>query len=408
MEGSFTRLTVPVMILVALAGCKMHQTAPRPTIPIVERIINDTQSPEHKFLHAFNPASPHGDIVLLDAPERCFCLSERFLSCDDRDNVDGGPAQDFLPDFAGERITSALDIVYTPYDRFAAAGNGDALRDVTVRAALAAMDTLCSLGPFDHEMKSRKPSAKLLLITSPFMAAYGGFDVDTLFRSTVGTVPVLSGPEVMFSCVMDAREGASNIAVLSDSAAVRAGVYQTIFKEYCRKRGDSYSTLTALAVPGDESDDPDSPAFGTPSDAFKQILDQYSRSGRSAALNALVVDDFTFPIDSLRASYGTILSHPSDENAFYRKMLAKDFTFIDGAKTVTDACYRYLRTRNLFTHNVAYPIASAFITSPEAKGYMLMDFDINTLPVEMTDLLQSLAPATYKMYVQDQHHARGN
>ena len=80
-------------------------------------------------------------------------------------------------------------------------------------------------------------------------------------------------------------------------------------------------------------------------------------------------------------------------------MLAKDFDIIDGARVVTDACYRYLREHNLFTHNIAYPIAAAFITSPEAKGYMLMDFDINALPMEITEELQADAPETYKMYV---------
>ena len=409
MQGTFTRMTVLVVFLTLLAGCKMHQTAPRPTIPLVERIINDLQCPEHRMLSSFDAADPHGDIVLLDSPERCFNLSERFVTCDDRDNVDGLRTPDQLPDFAGERITSILDIVYTPYDRFVAAGNDDALREVTARAALAAMDTVCSLGPFDHEKRSRKPSAKLLVITSPFMAAHGGFDVDTLFLSTAGSVPVLSGPEVMMARVMDAREGASNIGILSDSASVHSGVYQTVFKELCRKRGDTYSTLSTFAVPGEvASDSLALSAADMTADAFKQILDQYSRSGRSTALNAIVVDDYSFPIDSLRSSYQSILSHPSEENAFYRKMLAKDFEFIDGAQAVTEACYRYLREKNLFTHNIAYPVASAFITSPEAKGYMLTDFDVNTLPAESIDRLQDVAPTTYKMYVQDQYHARGN
>ena len=409
MQGTFTRMTVLVVFLTLLAGCKMHQTAPRPTIPLVERILGDLQSPEHKMLVSFDAADTHGDIVLLDSPERCFDLSERFVTCDDRDNVDGLRVPDELPDFAGERITSILDIVYTPYERFVSAGNADALREVTVRAVVSAMDTVCSLGPFDHEQKSRKPSAKLLVISSPYLAACGGFDVDTLFRSTAGAVPVLSGPEVMMARVMDARDGASNICILSDSAAVQSGVYQTVFKELCRKRGDRVSTLSAFALPdGFASDSLALSAAEMPADAFKLILDQYARSGRSTALNAIVVDDFRFPIDVLRASYAEILNHPSEENAFYRKMLSKDFEFIDGAQAVTDACYRYLREKNLFTHHIAYPVAAAFLTSPESKSYMLTDFDIHTLPAEMGDLLQSLAPATFKMYVQDQHHARGN
>ena len=126
------------------------------------------------------------------------------------------------------------------------------------------------------------------------------------------------------------------------------------------------------------------------------------------ALDALIFDDPSVCIDSLRASYRLILNQPSDENAYYRKMLSKGFVIVDGASVVTDACYRLLREKNLFTHNIAYPIAAAYLTSPEAKGFQLMDFDLNALPVEMAEALRSAAPATYKMYVQDQYHARGN
>ena len=159
MKGTFTRLTVLVVLLSSLAGCKMGQAPSRPTIPLVERIIGDTQSPEYKYLSRFDAGDSHGDIVLIDAPERAFALSERLVLCDDHENVDGSAQADQLPDFAGERITTLVDLLYTPYDRFVAAGNGDALREVTVRAAIAAVDTACCLGPFDHENRSWKPAA---------------------------------------------------------------------------------------------------------------------------------------------------------------------------------------------------------------------------------------------------------
>ena len=407
MKTKFQLLLAFLFLLPVLPGCRMYQSSPRPTIPLVERVINDHQCAEHQLLAGFDAKNPHGDIVLLDTPERCFYLSERFVTCDERDNVDGHATVDLLPDFAGERITSVIDLLYTPYDRFVTADNASALREVTVRAALSAVDTACCLGPFDHERRSRKPAAKLIILSSPYMAANGGFDLDTLFRSTGASVPVLSAPEVMFSRVKKTHPGAVNIGVLSDSLTTACGVYQAVFKDWCRKAGDSYSTLFAFSMPED-ADSLSLSAADLSSDAFKQILDQYSRAGKSSALTALVVDEHSVCIDSLRASYQRILSRPSDENAFYRKMLAKDFEFIDGARALTDACYQYLRENNLFTHNISYPVAAAYVTSPEAKGYLLMDFDVNVLPVEMTDNLQRTAPATFKMYVQDQYHARGN
>ena len=409
MKSTITRLAAVVFCLSAFAGCKMNQTAPRPTIPLVERIINDTQSPEHHALARFDPQDPHGDIVILDAPGRCFYFSERFLTCDDHDNVDGRACPDHLPDFAGERITSVIDLVYTPYSRFVLADNASALREVTVRAAVSAVDTACCLGPFDHEKRSWKPSAKLLVITSPYMAACGAFDVDTLFRATRSAVPMLSGPEVMMEQVMDGHEGAVSIGILTDSLTAASGVYPLIFKEVCRKRGDPYSSLSTFAVPAEASSDSLAlSAAHLPSDLFKMILDQHATSGRTAPLNAMVIDVHSVCIDSLEVSYQRILNRPSDENAFYRKMLSKDFTFVDGARALTDACYRYLRNRNLFTHNIAYPQASAYLTSPESSEYMLMDFDLNGIPTEMADEIRRTSPETFKMYVQDQYHARGN
>ena len=409
MKISFARQIACVLLFLAATGCGMLQTSPRPTIPLVERIIGDTQSPEYQFLSRFDAGDPRGDIVLLDTPERCFRLSERLVRCDVRDNVDGFAASDLLPDFAGERITTLIDLLYTPYSRFVLADNGDALREVTVRAALAAVDTACCLGPFDHEKRSSKPSAKLLVISSPYMAAFGGFDVDTLFRSTGAFVPVISAPVTMMTQVMEARGRAVNMGVLSDSLTALSGCYQILFDDLCRQRGDEVSSLSAFALPDHAASDSLAVSpVDMPSDPFKRILDQYAKTGKATALDVLIVDTYSVSADTLRALYRQILNQPSDENAYYRKMLAKDFDIIDGARVVTDACYRYLREHNLFTHNIAYPIAAAFITSPEAKGYMLMDFDVNALPLEMTQELQADAPETFKMYVQDQYHARRN
>lgn len=406
MRFNFVSLTVCAVLLSAVGGCRMHPETGRSTIPAVERILGDPDCREAKILAAFDPRNTQGDIVLIDNPERCFALSEALVKCDARDNIDGTPGPDFLPDFAGERITTLIDLQYPPYARFLEAENSDALREVSVRAVISALDTACCLGPFDHEFRSSKPVAKLLVVSSPYMTAYGGFDIDTLFRSSGVRVPVVSATEVMMQQALSSREGAVLFGMLSDRTTAASGVYQNVFRNLARKRGDQISRVFCFSLP-DKEETPDSLAAAQP-DLLKHVLDQYSRSGENRALNALVVDDVSVSVESLLASYANILNSPSDENAYYRKLISRDFVIIDGIAAVTDACYSFLRGNNLFTHNIAYPDAKAYITSPEGGIFTLMDFEFSEIPVELIASLEKLAPKTLSLYVQDQHKARGN
>ena len=406
MKIKFVSLTVCAVLLSALGGCRMHPETGRPTIPAVERILGDPDCREAKILAAFDPRNTQGDVVLIDSPERCFALSEALVKCDARDNIDGTPGPDFLPDFAGERITTLIDLQYPPYARFLEAENSDALREISVRAVLSALDTACCLGPYDHEFRSSKPAAKLLVVSSPYLIAYGGFDIDTLFRSSAVRVPVVSATEVMMQQALSSREGAVLFGMLSDETTAASDVYEKIFRNLARKRGDRISRVFSFSIPG-KTEAPDSLSDAQP-DLLKHVLDQFSRSGESRALNALVVDDASVSVESLRASYATILNSPSEENAYYRKLISRDFVIIDGITAVTDACYAFLRGNNLFTHNIAYPDAKAYITSPEGGIFTLMDFEFSEIPVEMIASLESLAPKTLSLYVQNQHKARGN
>ena len=406
MRIHFVSLTVCAVLLSAVGGCRMHPETGRPTIPAVERILGDPDCREAKILAAFDPRNTQGDIVLIDNPERCFTLSEALVKCDARDNIDGTPGPDYLPDFAGERITTLIDLQYPPYSRFLEAENVDALREVTVRAVLSAVDTACCLGPYDHEFRSSKPAAKLLVISSPYLTAYGGFDIDTLFRSSGVRVPVVSATEVMMQRALSSREGAVLFGMLSDRTTAASGVYEKVFRDLARKRGDPISRVFSFSIPGKE-EAADSLSDAQP-DLLKRALDQFSRSGESRALNALVVDDASVSVEDLRSSYAGILNSPSEENAYYRKLISRDFVIIDGLAAVTDACYAFLRENNLFTHNIAYPDAKAYITSPEGGIFTLMDFELGDIPAEMIDLLENLAPKTLSLYVQDQHKARGN
>lgn len=389
-------------LFAAVAGCGIKQTDTADILPLVEKIISAPQSAEYQVLGAVDPGSPKGSLTILDSPGRCAGLSEYMMCVDAFDNVDGVPAPDGLPDFAGETITSILDIVYTPYGRFISAGNVDALREVAVRASLAAIDTSACLGPFDHESRSRKERAKLLILSSPYMAAHGLSDIDTLFSVTGAEVPVVCPAEAMVEQLFASRAGTLNVGVMTDTATAESGVHQLVFSNVASRHGDASSVCITLPVPVSGSEEDWAP------DILGAWLEAYAASGRTIPLTALLVDDMSVSAEDLRASLSRIQSLPEEEYVFLRKFLAKDFEIIDSRETAVRECYHILRERNLFTHNIAYPHAASYITSPEAGKYELMDFSQTDLPDSLLLEMEVSAPKTTKSYVQNQHFSGGN
>ena len=64
----------------------------------------------------------------------------------------------------------------------------------------------------------------------------------------------------------------------------------------------------------------------------------------------------------------------------FDRILAPNFHFIQPAPSLTDACYRLLRDRNLFTHNIAYPSARYYRTEEDRDGsFVLVEIGANYL-----------------------------
>ena len=125
--------------------------------------------------------SSDGSIFIVGEPLESLHLSEALMCSDDFDNVTGTAHPDALPDFAGEEICSLLDKANSPYRGYLKASNSSFLRDLTVRHVVESLDSAVFISPFDKEGMGRRKAAKLIVLASPYMAAYGRFDADTFF-----------------------------------------------------------------------------------------------------------------------------------------------------------------------------------------------------------------------------------
>ncbi len=336
--------------LIFLASCGRVQQAPAPPVRLVSDIISDSRLPEHGLVSGFNADDAEKSIYVVGAPDRCEYLRRELVSCDYFDNVDGRMVSDGLPDFAGEVVCTVLDYANAPYQQFLDGDREDRLREVAVRSVIAAMDTVCFISEYDQNGVASKPLPKLLVLESPFASGFGMYDVDSLFSALRCNLPVINPLRAMMDKVFDGRKSNAMVGVITGREYLSTGGYTSYLQEKARSRGLLSSDCVVL---------PASPDAGDPLIAF---LEGYLAAGYSRPLDAILVDDFTVDVQKMRDALVRITDINNGESLSYGKLIAPGCVILDAALTVSSECYRYLRKRNLFTHDIAYPRSLAFRT----------------------------------------------
>ena len=356
-SGTFA-ICLAITATLVSGGCHDTVHTGRATVLYVEEILT-SQGWEWDVLSSFDPRESRGSITVLDQDNVAASLVERFLKVDAVDNIDGRAVPDGLPDFAGEQI----DIIADESCLNIPLSESEELRTAAVRTFMAALDTAFSLGAFDDERLQSKLPAKLVVYTSSINAEAGAFDVDTLCRSTECTIPVVFPSRVVIGQQLDRNIEHLHIAVLTDSLTAASGVYPRIFDEMSRSRGILGTGCTAFYA-GSSSD-------------MNSILSLYKASGGNMPISALLIDDRSVNIEMLKTSLEEVLSVQNEANLNSRKLITRDLTLVDVEKAVADECYRILRHRNIFTHNISYPVSKSFMTvkSSSGDGYNLVEKD---------------------------------
>ena len=324
----------------AMWGCDRYVGPSRQTVPYVESVLAGSDRHTLGLLAASRVPLPSGSIVFIGNSADCNAFAEGFAACDERDNVDARPFPDGLADFAGETLVCISDDYTVDFADTAACR---AFRERTVRKVVAALDTLAHVSPFDLEGLIRKPAAKLVILGDLEMCEYGGFDVDTLLRSTSCDIPVVHPVDHMFGTLFDSGRGrAMNIGVIADVDGVADSLrYVSAFMRHAARRGlseDSRCFVFPSAAEGDS--------------LLHRLVLSYARENRRP-LDAVVVDDYGLDVDSLKSELADMISVMSESSMTYGRFLARDFVLMDVFGEVCSACHSILRERNLFTHDIS-------------------------------------------------------
>ena len=339
--------------LIALA-CTRPVTVVRPTVPLVMDILADPSSQYNEILKSFDPASSKGVLTVVGDGERSSALAAELAECDRFDNIDAKSSPDGLPDFSGETIACIRDDANAPYSGFLLDGRESVLREIAVRNLLYSLDSLCSIGPYDREKLVVKETSKLVVMASPFAAAYGAFDVDTLCRSLGAAVPVIYPVRSMMLKAMDRCRMSLNLAVLTDVDSLCLDIYKTIFNDALEVRDVPKANCQAFRTDTVSRDGA----------ILQNLLEAYLAEGNTAPIDAVVIDDYSVSADELTASFEEIFNTPSEVNLRYRQLLSRAFFVVEPFSTVAEECYGYMRAHTLFTHRIAYPLSKSFRTVP--------------------------------------------
>ncbi len=138
-----------------------------------------------------------------------------------------------------------------------------------------------------------------------------------------------------------------------------------------------------------------------------------SEEGRQA-LREIAVRSSISAIDSLCRCKVLILCSPElavrggdDVSDFFEKIgcdvpviYSADSTFSPAAE-----CFEIMREKNLFTHNISWPVARLLMTLPSDAGRpsSFVGFEDSLVPESFADTVGILAPNTFVSYVQNKH-----
>ena len=356
------KLIAGIAVLLSFVACHERKVVLRDTIPYVKQLAADSAD-TYPLLRSYLAAGTRGSIVIIGEPEASLSLASQFKSVDAVDNIDGKAASDSLPDFSGESFDVVMDLYNAPYIRMASSCP-DSLREVAVRNAVMAVDSIAYSNALDASSRLLKSRAKVFVLASSLLDEFGRFDIDTLFWMA-GREPVILTPvEAMLDAAK--RAGCTRVAVWAPEQARPA--YEAAAKDYGME-------LTVVSTTGN----------GILRPAFRDMMRIYRTDHPNDVLDAVLLDSFTADLDELYAEQEHIHRQITEADMACDRILAPHFQFIEPKASLTSACYRLLREKNLFTHDIAYPSVRYFQTEENWDGdYVFVEIGANYLFPEKT------------------------
>ena len=146
----------------------------------------------------------------------------------------------------------------------------------------------------------------------------------------------------------------------------------------------------------------------SPYDSLSRSEEGKLRLREIAVRNALAVLDSTSNCKVLIICSPQLAEQGGDDVSDFFEKIGCEMPVIystDSTFSFTRECYKLMREKNLFTHNIAYPIARLLMTIADSHRppFSVISFEDNLVPDSFADTVGVFAPNTFVSYVQNKH-----
>jgi glutamate racemase len=351
-------------------------------------------------------------IGIFDSGTGGLTVLEKFIVCDEYNNVTGEPQPDGIPDFEGEHFNYLGDNANMPYGNYSNENKTNYLRELIIKDALFLLKD--------------KPS-KIIVVACNTATAYGLSDIKTLLEKSGTGIKVIGVINAGVNATLQPldRNGDYAIGVLATAGTIASNAYeQTILKTKDELGFKGNITVVnqagigfAESVDGEKDytdrsllamcDNYRGPVCGSSEQNINpnmlnvynfdktngalfikksnegmhiqlnssgnyarfhlvSLIEKYRQSGNTTPLKRIILGCTHYPylLDTLNQVITELRNYTENGEYIYKKLISDDFEFIDPALFTAKECYEALRTNNLLIPQSSETVVNAYISIP--------------------------------------------
>ncbi|MDR1198221.1 MAG: hypothetical protein LBK94_04310 [Prevotellaceae bacterium] len=412
LKSRMKTVAVSTVLLMSLS-CNSKKTERSNEIPIISKILYDTSSMFYTDFSKYPKERKPLSIGIFDSGTGGLTVLEKFIICDEYNNLTGEMQPDGIPDFANENFDYLGDIANMPYGNYAQENKTEYLRELVIKDALFLL---------------REKPSKIIVVACNTATAYGLEDISALLEKSDTGIRVIGVINAGVNATLSPldRNADYAIGVLATAGTIASNAYEkTILKT--RDEMGFKGNITVVNQPGTgfaesvdgEKDYTDhnltamcdsyrGPKCGRGENSIKphlmdvygfdtengalfikqagdsllsvqlnssenyarfhlvSLIEKYRLSGNAVPLKRIILGCTHYPylLNTLNEVISELRNYAKNGEYIYRSIIADDFEFIDPALFTAKECYEALRDGKQLSLQSIRGKVNAFVSVP--------------------------------------------
>jgi glutamate racemase len=400
-------------------SCDQKKPEKSNEIPVISKILSDTSSRFYTDFSKYPEERKLLSIGIFDSGTGGLTVLEKFIVCDEYNNLTGEMQPDGISDFANENFDYLGDIANMPYGNYSQENKTEYLRELVIKDALFLL---------------KEKSSKIIVVACNTATAYGLEDIFTLLEKSGTGIHVIGVINAGVNATLSPlnRNADYAIGVMATAGTIASNAYEKTILTAKDELGFK-GNITVVNQPGagfaesvdGEKDYTDhnltamcdnyrGPKCGNEENSIKpylmdvynfdtangalfieragddllnvqlnssenyarfhlvSLIEKYRLSGNTVPLKRIILGCTHYPylLSTLNKVISELRNYAKNGEYVYKDIIADDFEFIDPALFTAKECYEALRNDRQLSLQTAKGKVNAYVSipSPDLTG----------------------------------------